>query len=193
MDDAVLQAMRRWPDVPAAEGWLSLDARGRWLLHPSGGANGNPPEPGEPITSPGLLAFIARNYASDGQGRWFFQNGPQRVYATLPAAPYIARLAADGVALETHTGLPLDRVDEWLLDQEGNLYLRTPAGPCRLDGRDLPAMLERLADEAGLSLPDALERDAAGGVLSAPPLPPAPWRRIPAGADIPALLGFQPC
>ena len=32
MDDIVLQAMVKWPKVPACYGWLGLDARGRWYL-----------------------------------------------------------------------------------------------------------------------------------------------------------------
>ncbi|HMN64893.1 MAG TPA: DUF2946 family protein, partial [Burkholderiaceae bacterium] len=32
MDEQVLHAMARWPDVPAVWGWLRLDRRGRWLL-----------------------------------------------------------------------------------------------------------------------------------------------------------------
>ena len=32
MDEDVLRAMTRWPDVPAVYGWLSLDRRGRWLI-----------------------------------------------------------------------------------------------------------------------------------------------------------------
>ncbi|MGB3277244.1 MAG: DUF2946 family protein, partial [Castellaniella sp.] len=30
MDDQVLAAMARWPNVPAVHGWLSLTARGQW-------------------------------------------------------------------------------------------------------------------------------------------------------------------
>ena len=189
MDDDVLKAMQRWPDVPAASGWLSLDARGRWLLHPHGGANDDPPEPGEPITSPGLLAFINRNYDHDEQGRWFFQNGPQRVYLTLPAAPYIARLAEDGVALETHNGRPITQVDEWLLDDEGNLYLRSIEHPAQIEGRDLPVLLEQLTDRLGTTLLDAVERGNDSGVLSHPVLPTAPWRQI-AQTDVSMIMGF---
>ena len=45
MDQSVKDALARWPDVPAVYGWLSLDARGRWRLHPQGqsaqGRNGD--------------------------------------------------------------------------------------------------------------------------------------------------------
>ncbi len=85
MDQAVLDALQRWPDVPAVYGWLSLDKRGRWRLHPDQGA-------AQAITNPQILAFMDRNYAADAAGCWFFQNGPQRVYVDLLGAPYILRL-----------------------------------------------------------------------------------------------------
>ena len=33
MDPSVLNALERWPEVPAVYGWLSLSARGDWRLH----------------------------------------------------------------------------------------------------------------------------------------------------------------
>ena len=195
MDDLVLQAMQRWPNVPAVHGWLSLDARGRWKLHPNGGGNDDPPEPGDSISSPGLIAFINRNYASDEQGRWFFQNGPQRVYVRLEAAPYIVRLADDGIKLQTHTGLALERVDEWLLDEAGHLYVRTPLGAGQVEDRDLPPLLaclktyEAETDATHGALLDALEAGATRGILRHSALPDAPWRQVKA-ADIPRELGF---
>ena len=38
MDQSVLDAVKRWPNVPAVYGWLSLTARGEWKLHPLGDA-----------------------------------------------------------------------------------------------------------------------------------------------------------
>ena len=32
MDDLVLQAMAKWPNVPDCYGWLGLDARGDWYM-----------------------------------------------------------------------------------------------------------------------------------------------------------------
>ena len=77
MDDTVMRAMAKWPNVPNAYGWLALDARGRWLLK------------GERIGNAGVVEFIGRNYAPDDRGRWFFQNGPQRVFVTIEIAPWI--------------------------------------------------------------------------------------------------------
>src|SRR5664279_6586568 len=56
-----------------------------------------------------LREFIGRNYASDEAGAWFFQNGPQRVYVELEAAPWVWRLSRDGggaPVLASHTGRP---------------------------------------------------------------------------------------
>src|SRR3546814_2832342 len=98
MDSSVKAALAKWPDVPAVYGWLSLDERGRWRLHPQGdAAHGGP---GESIDNTQIQAFIGRNYASDSQGRWYFQNGPQRVYVRLDAAPCLLRRADDGIGLD---------------------------------------------------------------------------------------------
>ena len=32
MDDMVLAALKKWPNVPACRGWLGLDARGQWWM-----------------------------------------------------------------------------------------------------------------------------------------------------------------
>ena len=75
MEDWVLRALAKWPDVPALFGWLSLDRRGRWYVR------------GEPISRPQIIDTIGRNYAADEQGRWYFQNGPQRGYVSCETAP----------------------------------------------------------------------------------------------------------
>lgn len=77
MDQVVLRSMAQWPQLPAVYGWLALDRRGNWLLK----------EPGSErfgrIGNAAMRDFISRNYAADERGRWFFQNGPQRVYVQL--------------------------------------------------------------------------------------------------------------
>ena len=70
-------AIARWPNVPACYDWLSLDRRGDWRLQ------------GERVTHRGLIEFMNRQYGSDETGRWFVQNGPQRVYVELAATPWI--------------------------------------------------------------------------------------------------------
>ena len=52
--------------------------------------------PGDVIKHAALNAFIARNYASDSEGRYFLQNGPQRVYVNLEATPWVVRMMPTG-------------------------------------------------------------------------------------------------
>ncbi|MCB2036849.1 MAG: DUF2946 family protein, partial [Ottowia sp.] len=89
MDDMVLKAMAKWPNVPHCYGWLGLDARGNWWLRDAaaqaagafaGGAAG---AKGSRLDHAGLIDFIGRNYGHDDASQWFFQNGPQRVYVEL--------------------------------------------------------------------------------------------------------------
>jgi len=76
MDEIVLRSILKWPDVPAVYGWLSLDRRGNWMIKTVAGRF-------ERIAHVAVREFICRNYASDSEGRWFFQNGPQRVFGAL--------------------------------------------------------------------------------------------------------------
>ena len=95
MDDIVKQAMAKWPNVPACSGWLGLDARGQWWLRDDqaqacGAFNsGQPGAKGNALRHEKLADFIARNYLAEVDGRWYFQNGPQRVYVELESAPWI--------------------------------------------------------------------------------------------------------
>jgi len=75
MDADVLAAIAKWPNVPAVYGWLLLTKRGEWRIR------------GEPIVNAAIGDFIGRNYAADDRGRWFLQNGPQRVYVDLELSP----------------------------------------------------------------------------------------------------------
>ena len=142
MDAHTERAMMQWPDVPAVFGWLGLDRRGRWLLR------------GEPVTRPQLVELINRNYAGDGAGRWFFQNGPQRVFVELAYAPWIFRGA--GEQLATHTGLPVQRLAAAYLDEEGALLLVSEHGPGLLADADLGWLLDsRLLTAEGRAVDDA--------------------------------------
>jgi hypothetical protein len=192
MDEDVIKAMARWPDVPAAYGWLSLDARGRWRLHPDGDAAAG--GPGEAIVHPGVLAFMSRNYAREGQD-WYVQNGPQRVYVRLDAAPYLLRRADAGPGLQTHTGLAVSQVMHWWLDEEGRLYAMTDQGPGMVEDRELAALLEHLRTATGEPALRALEDGLEDAHRALPQLaldggPPAPLGRL-ARADAPAILDFH--
>lgn len=118
MDDIVKQAMRKWPDVPNCFGWLALDRRGQWRMRDDAAQQAG--APGDPIRHDGLVQFIARNYQCDSDGRWFFQNGPQRVFVELDYTPWVARFHAGRFTVMT--GEPL-QVDACLLDEHGNLLL----------------------------------------------------------------------
>ena len=130
MDAIVEAALRKWPNVPHCHGWLALDARGNWFMRDDRiqAAGPFPQVKGSRIDHEKLLAFIERNYAQDAQGAWFFQNGPQRVYVQLEAAPYIWRVdAAPGWPLRSHTGLRARAQASWL-DEAGRLFVTTDIG-----------------------------------------------------------------
>ena len=191
MDDDVKAALVRWPNVPAVAGWLSLDGRGRWHLHPQGDAAGG--GPGESITNTQILAFIERNYEHDDQGRWYFQNGPQRVYVRIDAAPYILRGAERGAGLHTHTRREIQAIRAWWLDETGLLYASTDAGPGVIEDRDLAGVIDTLTLADGTPLWDHLESPAPGDAalhLRHPAFgEPAPLLTVPR-AELPARLGF---
>jgi hypothetical protein len=128
MDDIVRQALAKWPNVPHCHGWLGLDARGNWYMRDDRiqAAGTFPQTKGSLLKHEKLLDFIHRNYESDERGCWFFQNGPQRVYVELEAAPWIWRLGP-GMALQSHSGRPAV-VRSCLLDEHGRLYLDTDIG-----------------------------------------------------------------
>ena len=144
MDDLVQQAMAKWPNVPDCYGWLGLDARGRWYLRDAQAqADGAfPLGKGSLLEHEKLLAFIARNYAADAQGRWFFQNGPQRVYVELEATPLVWRVEADG-SMQSHNGVQATAT-ACLVDEAGHLYLHSPAGLGLVHTLDVPLVADAI-------------------------------------------------
>lgn len=142
MDAIVEAALRKWPNVPACRGWLGLDARGHWYLRDERvqAAGPFPAARGSRIEHDKLRAFIGRNYAADGDGDWFFQNGPQRVYVELEASPWVLgvqRLDAGRFGLQTHTGLDFGTPREVLLDEQGRLFLAGELGLGLLRSQDM--------------------------------------------------------
>jgi hypothetical protein len=132
MDDIVRQAMAKWPDVPDCYGWLGLDSRGQWWMRDDRAQaigpfqSGLPGAKGSVLKHEKLIDFIHRNYEADEQGRWYFQNGPQRVYIELEATPHVWRLS-DDFEVRSHTGA-LVKADQCLLDETGRVYLSTLQG-----------------------------------------------------------------
>ena len=137
MDDIVKAALKKWPNVPHCYDWLALDARGDWYMRDDRiqAAGPFPQVKGSRILHDKLKEFICRNYEFDERGAWFFQNGPQRVYLGLEAAPWVIGVQRDdtapgGFRLDTHTGLPvpLSEVKASYLDEHGRLFLSAERG-----------------------------------------------------------------
>lgn len=205
MDPAVQNAMQRWPNVPAVYGWLSLDARGRWHLHEAGDAQSG--GPGGVVTNAQLINFISRNYACDSDGNWFFQNGPQRVYVRVDAAPWVLRLRdGSSATLETHTGLEVRLVQRWLVDEQGRIFAQLPEGGAMVVDRDLAGLAELLCNPQGQPLLEWLEQRLTETVVQSNPttasltveanltpvdgsLPPAPLVFVVA-EQVPHELGY---
>ena len=129
MDEIVARSLAKWPNVPAVYGWLELDRRGNWLIK------------GSRISNAALRDFIGRNYECDEHGRWFFQNGPQRVYVRLAYTPLVVHYEGD--RLVDHCGRPFASKNAFQ-DDEGSVLLEGERGVALLDDRDL----ERYADQA---------------------------------------------
>jgi hypothetical protein len=143
MDESVVRAMAKWPNVPAVYGWLQLDRRGSWLIK------------GERIGNAAVIEFIARNYGCDERGRWFFQNGPQRVYVSLAYTPYVL-VTGDATAFQliTHTGMALKHATGAWLDENGNLLVRWTGGLGLVNDRDLEQTSRHFTDSKGRTLSD---------------------------------------
>ena len=142
MDEIVKQGMAKWPNVPSVYGWLGLDRRGQWLIK------------GGRIANTIVADFIGRNYERDERGRWFFQNGPQRVFVALDYTPFIYRLPwepGNGAPqrMETHTARAVDRIDGVWIDGDGLVLIASEHGIGLVDDRDLERLLPCFTDERG--------------------------------------------
>jgi Protein of unknown function (DUF2946) len=140
MDELVLRGMAKWPNVPAVYGWLSLDRRGHWLLK------------GDRVTNPGITEFFGRNYSHDDAGRWFLQNGPQRVYVALDYTPLVLRVVSapgEPLALAAHSGAAVGAVRAAHIDDTGQLLLDTDLGIGVVHDRDLELLIPRFSGPGG--------------------------------------------
>ena len=197
MDDIVRQALKKWPNVPHCHGWLALDARGDWYMRDDRmqAAGAFPQVKGSRIEHEKLRQFIERNYLHDDAGGWFFQNGPQRVYVELEAAPWVWRLesaaarrgAAEAPVITSHTGLVAQFESAWL-DEHGRLFLATDLGLGIVHTLDMEHAAS--AVEAGLWTPVELSfaRLTAqfGHCLVPKPAPEPESVPVPAPASRPA-------
>jgi DUF2946 family protein len=129
VDEIVARSLAKWPNVPAVYGWLALDRRGNWLIK------------GERIGNAALREFIGRNYQADEKGRWYFQNGPQRVFVSLAYTPLVVRYEGDG--LVDHCGRPFLPA-EVLEDDEGSVLFAGAGTVALLDDRDLARFAEQM-------------------------------------------------
>jgi hypothetical protein len=172
MDDIVKAALAKWPNVPHCYGWLALDARGDWYMRDdrTQAAGPFPRLKGSRIEHDKLRAFIHRNYACDERGAWYFQNGPQRVYVQLQAAPYTWRVqravcsndhaqghghdpTAARWLLTSHTGQAAQLHSCWLCE-EGRLFVHTNLGFGIVHSMDMAEAVQ--AVEAGAWQPQPL-------------------------------------
>jgi hypothetical protein len=141
MDDIVIQAMAKWPNVPYCYGWLALDARGVWRMRDEAAQRAG--SLGDKLTNEALVGFINRNYLHDERGCWYFQNGPQRVYVNLEATPFVARTdPVHGFVLQT--GRPLPVPEEVFLTEAGAIVLRAGDTVAQVDDRDVAQVLHAL-------------------------------------------------
>ncbi len=160
MDDIVKQAMAKWPSVPHCYGWLALDARGAWRMRDERAQHLG--LPGDKLNQPALVGFINRNYGVDERGCWYFQNGPQRVYLELEAAPYIARTDPQQ-GLLVQTGAALGALDGAWLGTDGALVFQSGTVMARLDDRDLAQAMQALEFDGRPATDEDLLGWMAGG------------------------------
>lgn len=167
MDDIVRQAMAKWPNVPHCYGWLGLDARGQWFMRDdrTQAAGPFPASRGSLLRHDKLIEFIHRNYDRDERGQWYFQNGPQRVYVELEAAPYVWRIDS-GLQVSSHSGRTA-QPRKVVLDEVGRVFLDTDLGFGLVHTLDVP------------QIADAIEQGQW------------PLEEVPA-SEMPALFGFVP-
>jgi hypothetical protein len=157
MDDIVRDALRKWPHVPACYDWLALDARGDWYMRDDRvqRAGPFPAVKGSRIDHDKLKAFIGRNYACTDSGDWFFQNGPQRVYVSLEAAPWTWRVAdaarwdpgSPALRVTSHTGVDAT-AEQAFVDDQGRLFIASAIGLGIVHSLDMDAAADAI--ERGL-------------------------------------------
>ena len=194
MDEIVLRAMAKWPNVPAVYGWLALDRRGNWLIKR------------ETIGNAALNAFISRNYLHDDAGCWYFQNGPQRVFVDLDYTPFVYRVTNDlsaPLALATQVGDAVNTLFGAWIDEQGTVLLQTDRGIGLIHDQDLdPLLLASMIDVNGNVVEESAFDEVVELIEHQRPLPPAllslrfrdrpvPFATMRA-TEVPQRFGFDP-
>lgn len=191
MDEIVKQAMAKWPNVPAVYGWLVLDRRGNWLLKR------------ETIGNEQLNAFIGRNYMHDEAGRWYFQNGPQRVFVDLDYTPWVYRVSSNSrapLALTAHTGAAVNTLRGAWIDEQGTVLIDTDCGIGIVHDQDLdPMLLAAMVDANGNVVGEDVFDELSELIAHQQPVPL--WLRFRdtearlepiQSAEVPRRFGFDP-
>ena len=139
-----------WPTTQDAFGWLSLDPRGYWRIK------------GKRIDNPNLIEFINKNYESDKHGRYFFQNGNQRVFVNLTIAPFVIRVIdVNPLQFITHTGVLIQKIDRiWFDKKKMNFILKTGSVFGSIDDRDLSHVYNTLINSTGSRLSESEQQHA---------------------------------
>ncbi len=152
------QSAIKWPSVPNVYNWLMLDGRGNWLIKR------------EKISHKGLIDFINAQYTADDTGRWFFQNGPQRVFVTLECTPYVLSVETDDsfMYFKTHTGQAIKIIDKLWIDNIGRLLVSWNGHIGLVSDRDLPYLTAKLnssgsKDQINLSDLDFIKHQTQSG------------------------------
>ena len=148
----------KWPNVPNVYRWLSLDQRGNWLVK------------GQKITHDGLNRFISANYRSDERQRWYFQNGPQKVFVTLEYTPFVIFCHSENkiLSLKTHTGKPIHDIETVYLDRGGRVLVHWGQHIGVICDRDLTLLDEHIeVDHASDNVRpfEALEKAICGDII----------------------------
>ena len=145
--------MVKWPDVPECSGWLQLDRRGNWRMND------------EIVHHTRACQFLSRHYRGDAKGRWYVQNGPQKVLVELEYTPWVYRYH-DSSGFSTHTGVGVERLKAVYVDDDGNLLLLTELGPGVVDDRDLGSLSAHIDDAEGacMRLTWRAQRFEMGGI-----------------------------
>ena len=131
------QSAVKWPNVPDVYNWLLLDERGDWRIKK------------EKISHKGLIDFINAHYTVDDEGRWFFQNGPQRVFVKLACTPYVLNVVScDSLTyFKTQTNEIVEPIDKFWIDDKDRLLVSWGSNVGLVSDRDLPLLAEKLAHE----------------------------------------------